>query len=888
MNRRRLGFACLLALATALAPTLVYGQGILVVVDPDQVVRLPRPPIYIWPPHPPYPPPRPPYPPPRPPLPRPEPPPVQYKIQELEVQARLVDQVAQVRVSQSFVNTGSRQLEAAFVFPLPYDGAVDQMTLLVDGKEFPAKLLKAEDARRMYEDIVRKNRDPALLEWIGTGLFRTSVFPIPPGQKRTVSLRYSQLCRKVEGLTDFLFPLSTAKYTSDPVENVAVRVNIESQSEIKNVYSPSHAVEIKRPDERHATVSYTAKNEVPGADFRLLYDVGKGKVSTRVLSYRPGGPPPDQKAIDELRTRVYRFEGEARDLRAAGRHREADEHAEKARQLRRQLEEMERRREPGRDADGFFLLLASPEITAAGREPVKKTVVFAVDRSGSMSGKKIDQVKAALKFVVENLRPGDLFNIVAYDSEVESFRPELQRYDEQTRKAALGFVEGLYAGGSTNIDGALRTALGQLQDSSRPSYVVFLTDGLPTTGVTNEAQIVENARQGNRVRARIFAFGVGYDVNSRLLDRLVRDSHGQSEYVRPNEDIEDRVSRLYRRIEAPVMTDVKIEISVDAHGGPYGDRINRVYPKGSIDLFAGEQLVVVGRYRTPGDAKVVVSGSVGGQTQKFDFPAKLVEQSSDETNAFVEKLWAVRRVGEILEELDFKGKNPELVQELVELATRHGILTPYTSFLADERTGLRDVAANVRRTEERLLALDQTSGAGGVGQRAFRGSLQRSHQAGQSGAEAKAAYGYAMDAASAMGGMGGMGGAGTMPGMMAGRAAAKRGPAAPAAAMPGMMPGYSAAASSAPVADAAGAESEIAQAGQNVRQIGSRTFYRRANQWVDSTVSKEQEKNPTRVKQFSDKYFELARRHGRNISQYLAMDEPVLVNLEGTAYLIEP
>ena len=296
------------------------------------------------------------------------------------------------------------------------------MTLLIDGKEFPARLLDAKEARRIYEEIVRKNRDPALLEWMGTGMFQTSVFPVPPGGKRTVTLRYSQLCRQQEGLTDFLFPLSTAKYTSHPVEKVSLRVSIDSAEAIKNVYSPTHAVDIHRPDDRHAVVTYTCKNEVPTADFRLLYDVGRGKLSARVLSYRPEG-----------------------------------------------------------DQDGYFLLLASPEIKAPQQRQAK-TVLFVIDRSGSMSGKKIEQVQAALKSVLNDLREGDLFNIIAYDSEVESFRPELQRFDDKTRQAALGFVEGIYAGGSTNIDGALRTALGQLQDPNRPTYIVFLTDGIPTVG----------------------------------------------------------------------------------------------------------------------------------------------------------------------------------------------------------------------------------------------------------------------------------------------------------------------------------------------------------------------------------------------------------------------
>lgn len=788
MNRMT---TCLLLLVLLLVPALARGQGLLVVVDPDQHVRLPRP-IIIWPPH------RP-----RPPRPVP-PPPATYKIQELEVTARLLDQVAQVRVSQSFVNTGSRQLEVSFIFPLPYDGAVDQMTLLVDGKEYPAQLMGADDARRMYEDIVRKNKDPALLEWMGTGLFKTSVFPVPPGAKRTVSLRYSQLLRKQEGLTDFLFPLSTAKYTSHAVEKVHVRATIESGEEIKNVYSPTHAVNIKRPDDRHATIEYTAENEVPTSDFRLFYDVGKGKVSTRVLSYRPD-----------------------------------------------------------RQKDGYFLLLASPKIEAADEKRPKKTVVFVVDRSGSMSGKKIEQARGALKFVLDNLRKGDLFNIVAYDSEVESFRPELQRFDDDTRKAALGFIEGIYAGGSTNIDGALRAALGQLQDSGRPSYVLFLTDGLPTAGVTNEMEIVDNAKAANNVRARIFSFGVGYDVNSRLLDKLVRSNYGQSEYVRPDEDIEDRVSRLYRRIESPVMTDVELRFVFDELKTEEGKPINRVYPKGSFDLFAGEQLVVVGRYKKPGAAKVVITGSVGGRQQKLDFPAKLAKKSGDDTFAFVEKLWAVRRVGEILDEIDLKGKNDELVKELIDLATRHGILTPYTSFLADENTSLRDLASNVRRADRRLLALDHASGAAGFYQRSMKTQMLRARQAAPDanaraagpgmvigGGQRASAFGYGL-----------------------GSSASVAGQPAPSVALP---------------QELAEAEDELGAAVQTVRNIGNRAFYLRDGRWVDSTVTEEQEKSSIRIKQFSDEYFALARQHGRDLTQYMVFDEPVLVNLAEQAYLIEP
>jgi Ca-activated chloride channel homolog len=762
MTMRRL-LVSTVAILLFLSPAAVWAQGLLIVEDPNVQVRLPRP-IVVWPHHHPMPP----------------PPPVSYSIKELDVHARIIDQVAQVQVSQTFVNTGSQPMEVAFVFPLPYDGAIDRMTLMIDGKEFPAKLLGAADARRMYEAIVRKNRDPALLEWLGTGLFRTSVFPVPAGASRTVSLRYSQLCRKQEGLTDFLFPLSTAKYTSHAVEKVAFRATIESQEDIKNIYSPSHTIEIKRPDERHAVVAYTSKNEVPAADFRLFYDVGKGKVSTRVLSYRPD---PNQ--------------------------------------------------------EGYFLLLASPEIKTASQSRQPKTVIFVIDRSGSMAGKKIEQVRAALKSVLDNLREGDLFNIVAYDDRVDAFRPELQRYNEETRREAAGYVEGLYAGGSTDIDAAMRTALAQVQDAKRPTYVIFLTDGLPTAGETNEMKIVENAKSLNKLHARVFTFGVGYDVNSRLLDKLVRENFGQSEYVRPNEDIEERVGKLYARIESPVMTGVQLKFVFDEMKTEQGPPVNRVYPKDSFDLFAGEQLVVVGRYKRPGTPRVTVQGTVGELPQSLEFPATLVEKSNDDRFAFIEKLWAVRRVGEILDQLDLKGKNEELVKELVDLATRHGILTPYTSFMADEGVNIHDLANNVHRTAGRLGALGQSSGAGGFAQRRMKSGYQN---------------------------------------------AAK----APSSAAADSMDAFSTPEAQRSIGFAGKAEAEAKTAEQNVRNIGNRTFFRRNNQWVDSQVTKAQAANARRVKQYSDEYFELARTQGRRLSQYLVFDEPVLLNLDSQTYLIEP
>ena len=268
--------------------------------------------------------------------------PASYKIKELAVHSRITDQVARTQVSQTFVNTGSTPIEVQFLFPLPHDGVIDKLTLLVDGNELPGKLMPAKEARAVYEAIVRSNKDPALLEWMGMGLFQTNVFPVPAGAERKVAIHYNQVLRKDRGLTDYLFPLSTAKYTSHAVEKVDIQIAIESAVDIKNIYSPTHAVDIKRSDATHAVVSYSRTNEVPNSDFRLMFDVDKGEVGARVISYRPS---PTE--------------------------------------------------------DGYFLMLASPQVKAADVARPPKTVIFVVDRSGSMSGKKFEQARSALKFVLE-------------------------------------------------------------------------------------------------------------------------------------------------------------------------------------------------------------------------------------------------------------------------------------------------------------------------------------------------------------------------------------------------------------------------------------------------------------------------------------------------------
>jgi Ca-activated chloride channel family protein len=754
----------------------VMGQGVLISESPDHDFHLPR---HHWN------------------RPQPRPQGASYRIKDISINASIDGQVATTQVSQTFVNTGSTQIEAAFVFPLPYDGAVDRMTFLVDGKEYEAKLLDAGKAREIYEGYVRRNKDPALLEWMGQGMFKTSVFPIPAGARRTVQIRYTQLLRQDMGINDFLVPLSTAKYTDQPIETFSVKATIRSNDKLKNIYSPTHDIQVDRSGDNMAVIKVEISNFIPANDLRIMYSTDNRALGASLVSYWPN-----------------------------------------------------------EKEDGYFTLLTTPDIRQNSDEPRQKSVIFVVDRSGSMNGKKMEQARSAAKFVLDNLRENDLFNVIAYDTDVQSFRPELQRWNPTTHSEALAFVEGLFAGGSTNIDGALQTAFAMVGDSSVPTYIVFLTDGLPTKGETNESKIAVNAKSNNRHGARLISFGVGFDVNSRLLDRLTRENRGQSQYVRPDEDLEEHVSRLYSRISAPVLTDVSIEYLFEnrTSGAP---AVNRVYPAEVLDLFAGQQLVLVGRYRGKGAAKVKISGRVGDESQSFEYDVGFAEPLSNSQFAFAARLWAVRRIGEIIDLIDLEGQNKELIDELVRLSTEHGVLTPYTSYLADDMaspTELSNRELNFGRTRDQLQALSQAGGQSGFAQRGIKQAFKSADNAAAPQAALPAAPG------------GGGGGGGSLGGNAAGGGLVLAG--------------------------------EEAESNKNVdeivRRAGKETAYLRGKTLVASNavdIDLEKDKDQiVDIQRFSSEYFDLLKRTTRDENQLLALqesDEVMVVRLQGKVYRIQ-
>ncbi len=592
---------------------------------------------------------------PRPPHPH-EPFPPNLSIKYHHVEVKIDNQVAQTAVDQVFINNFHRDIEGTYIFPIPEDASISNFSMYVGNEEIKGKILDKDEARRVYEDIVRRKRDPALLEYFRDGMFKASVYPIPAKGETRIKLYYSEILKLNGGICGYRYTLNTEKFSQDPLQSVKLTVEVNSKKPIKSIYSPSHNIRIEKESDHHAKITYVEENTRPDKDFFLYYTVSEKDIGFDLLPYQ-----------DE-------------------------------------------------DKNGYFLAMISPQVEVPTDKTLSKNIIFILDTSGSMSGEKIKQAKGALSFCLNSLNKGDRFNIIDFDDQIRNFKPGLVRADHKNIREALSFVDRCEAEGGTNINDALLTGLRQIEGNESASFIIFLTDGLPTVGETGIKNILGNVKGANRSATRIFVFGVGYDVNTRLLDRLAQDNHATSDYVRPSEDIEVKVSSFYKKVSHPILTDVNLS---------FGDvKVYDLYPQELPDIFKGTQLLVLGRYKNGRHTRVTLSGSTRGTTRRFTYE---VSFSPDDKNDFIPRLWATRRIGYLIDQLRLHGQNKELVDEVVRLSKKYGIITEYTSFLVD--ADYRLAADELAPQAERHLrgGLKKEVGKGAVNQAvtitAYKGAL---------------------------------------------------------------------------------------------------------------------------------------------------------------------
>ena len=579
------------------------------------------------------------------------------------VQVAINDQVATTRVDQVFLNEADFPVEGTYIFPLPEEAAISRFDMWVDGERLEGKVLDRDEARRIYEEIVRERKDPALLEYVGRDAFQARIFPIPPHGERRVQIEYQEVLRMDQGLVRYVYPLNTEKFSARPLEEVSVSVELESAAPLKAIYSPSHPVAVDREDDHHARIGYEARDVKPDTDFALYYSVAQEEVGLSVLSYKPS------------------------------------------------------------QEDGFFLLLVAPRVEVETGAVIAKDVICVLDTSGSMQGKKLEQAMDALRFVLDHLNGEDRFNIVAFSTGARSYASQLRPASEAPE--AKHFVNRLEAVGGTDINRALLEALSSA-DRERPTILIFLTDGLPTEGVTEAQMILRNVADAAPDNVRIFPFGVGDDVNTLLLDRLAEAHRGATGYVRPGQAIDEEVSAFYATVSRPILADLELDF------GPI--LVGDTYPYPLPDLFAGTQLVIVGRYRHGGTTEIILRGVMNGEGRRLTYKGIHFRQEGGEPSilsgaeGFIARLWATRKIGHLLSQIRLHGESQELVDEVVALSIRYGIITPYTSFLVEEpeaaltRYGREEI---VRKEVQRLASMPAAvSGAKAVDRAQAQGALK--------------------------------------------------------------------------------------------------------------------------------------------------------------------
>lgn len=621
------------------------------------------------------------------------------RITAVDVGVVVREQAARTTVDVSLHNGAGRDEEAVLLLPVPDGAVVRRFAFDGEAAEPTAKLLPKSEAASTYRAIVARVRDPALLEFAGHDLIRSSVFPVPAGGTQKIRVTYDHLLPRDGGRIDYVLPRSESIGYDVPW---TITVQVQAIQPISTLYSPSHDVETVRGDEHRMSVRLTGAAATEPGPFRLSYLLAQDGVSASLFAY------PD----------------------ASG------------------------------NGGSFLLLAGLPAPDPDGdAPPVRRELTVVLDRSGSMRGDKLDQAKEAALQVLEGLDEGESFNLLVYGDQVSMFASEPVVKQADVMDRAEDYLGAVRAGGGTNIHEALTRALAQEPREGTLPVVLFLTDGLPTVGTTSEVAIREVAASANPHDRRIYCFGVGYDVNAPLLDRIAGESRGSATYVGPEEDVEVAVSTVFGRLSGPVLASADLSI-VDAAGRPAPGRVLDRVPGQLPDLFEGDQLVVLGRYLGDEPLHFVLGGSYRGQARTFEFHLGLERATTD--NAFVPRLWASRRIAQLGEEIRQLGAEGsatvdtlhvqpvasvpahrsamwlpasgdgiyiptirpvdprigELIDEIVHLSTEYGILTEYTAFLALEGTDLsnRDDVMARAAANFQDRAISTRSGIGAVNQ----------------------------------------------------------------------------------------------------------------------------------------------------------------------------
>ena len=412
------------------------------------------------------------------------------------VDVRIDERIARTRTDQIFTNHADWEVEGIYEFTLPNGAIITDLVLWIGDKRIQGLILEKEEARQIYDDIVRQRVDPALIEQVTPNQFRLSIFPFPANGSRRVEFEYMQLLESRNGRLDYTFPLAPETGQALQLELFVLRASVRSQHPFQVTTSGlPRLTDIDRPDDYSANVFFGDEEISPREDFTLTIRQTGDLLEPTVLSFAPEGD----------------------------------------------------------EALGYYALWLPPLPELTRDDPLPRSLTFVIDISSSMQRGKLQAVKGALAAAIAGLEEADLFNIVVFSHRADSYAAAPVPANRNNKEAATAFINRQDALGVSNFEAGLGRAMQQAFPSGRVNHVIFLTDGLPNLGEIELEPLSDLVGRWSDGRARLFTIGVGNDVDQGFLAGLAEDHQGEAFFLSDEGDIETALRDLFESFTFPVL-----------------------------------------------------------------------------------------------------------------------------------------------------------------------------------------------------------------------------------------------------------------------------------------------------------------------------------------------
>jgi len=572
-------------------------------------------------------------------------------LKHTDVKVEISGFLSRVNVTQEFENPFKEKIEAVYVFPLPVDAAVDDMTMVVGERTVRGKILRREEAKAVYDAAKAGGQVASLLDQERPNIFTQSVANILPGEKVKITISYVETLKYEAGSYEFSFPMvvgprympgaatgqkgsGTAPDTTKVPDasrispnlapagmraghDISLDIMLDAGLPIDDIKGKSHEVETERLNAHSAHVRLKSDALIPNKDFVLSYDVAGKSIQDALLAHRS-------------------------------------------------------------DKGGYFTLILQPPDRIVAEDVTPKELVFVLDTSGSMSGFPIEKAKETMKLALDGLYPGDTFNLITFAGDTSILFPQPVAATPANLKKAQAFLADRSGSGGTEMMKAIQASLDPTDSQDHVRIVCFMTDGY----VGNEMEIISEVQK--HPNARVFGFGIGSSVNKFLLDKMSEYGRGEVEYVALNDDGSAAARRFHERVRNPLLTD----ISVDWNGLPVSD----VYPKRIPDLFGAKPVILTGRYTGAGHGVIRLKGKMSGREFVREIPVDFPEAEAQHN--VLSSLWARRRIDDLMGQ-DYGGAQrgemkPELKETITSLGLEYRLMTQFTSFVAVEEMIVTD------------------------------------------------------------------------------------------------------------------------------------------------------------------------------------------------------